>query len=544
MTPLVKRLPVVLIVLLSASSAVAIRVERLIDKWKPDHYLVNITLNDQLSEITSATARINIQVLKRTTVIDLDFGELTTQSVLINSQPATFTHANGKLHVNLAEPANPGTRLVITINYRGKPKDGLILTNDKDGKPSAVGDNWPHRVHHWIPTLDHPSAKATITFNITAPAREEVVANGRLDHVETTGSGTRTWTYSQGAPIPPYCMIIAVGQFARVEPSGRSLTPLSYYVPQSERHLAEKGFSPTAPSLEFFSQLVAPYPYEKLAMIVGATRYGGMENSSAIVFTSNLFNRPATDVVSRTYGISSANVRLIAHEIAHQWFGDSVTESTWADLWLSEGFATYFAGLFLQRYESEEAFQKYMADAAKSIFEYEKQKRTPIFDRDTENLLDLLNANNYQKGAWVLHMLRSSLGDEVFFRGIRSYYEAHKNSTATTEDLRAALEKASGRNLRPFFTRWIYDSGHPHYELSWRFVRPRQLRLVLKQLQPGNAFLDPVPVSISTPSGPRTIVLTPASKHLFKTIPLTTKPTQLTLDPGNTLLKESTTRAF
>ena len=137
--------------------------------------------------------------------------------------------------MTLPAPATPGTRLTLTVDYHGKPKDGLILTTDKDGKPSAVGDNWPNRVHHWIPTFDHPSAKATVTFNITAPAREEVVANGRLDHVETTANGQRTWTYSEGVPIPPYCMIIAVGQFARVEPTQLAVTPLSYYVPQSEK---------------------------------------------------------------------------------------------------------------------------------------------------------------------------------------------------------------------------------------------------------------------------------------------------------------------
>jgi aminopeptidase N len=531
----------IVLVLIFFSPAFAARVERLIDTWRPEHYLVNITLNNQLSEIT-ASARINILVLKPTNLIDLDFGDLTTDTVTLNSQTVPFTHKNGKLHVNLPERANTGTRLVVTISYRGKPKDGLILSNDKDGKPSAVGDNWPDRVHHWIPTFDHPSAKATVTFNITAPAREEVVANGKLDHVETTASGQRTWTYSEGVPIPPYCMIISVGQFARVEPSARALTPLSYYVPLSERHLAEKGFGPTIPSLEFFTQTVAPYPYEKLAMIVGATRFGGMENSGAIVFTSNLLSRSGADGMSKTYGIPAANVGLIAHEIAHQWFGDSVTESTWSDLWLSEGFATYFAGLFLQRYEGENVFQAYMKNAAENVFEYARRKRTPIVDRDTENLLELLNANNYQKGAWVLHMLRSNLGDEMFFRGIRNYYEAHKNSTATTEDLRAALEKASGKNLRAFFARWVYDSGHPQYELTWQWLRKRDMRLVLEQVQPGNVFTDSVPVIITTASGKRDIVLEPTGNQLIQTIPLRETPTNIELDPRNTLLKQSSVK--
>ncbi len=528
----------VFLVLLFFSPAFAARVERLIDTWRPEHYLVDITLDDRLSEI-SATARITILILKPTNLIDLDFGDLTTKSVTLNSKPVPFTHKDGKLKVTLPDSATRGTRLTLVVEYQGKPKDGLILTNDKDGKPSAVGDNWPDRVHHWIPSFDHPSAKATVTFNITAPAREEVVANGKLDHVETTASGQRTWTYSEGVPIPPYCMIIGVGQFARVEPSARALTPLSYYVPLSERHLAEKGFSPTIPSLEYFTQTVGPYPYEKLAMIVGATRYGGMENSSAIVFTTNLLSRSGADGLSKTYGIPSANVGLIAHEIAHQWFGDSVTESTWSDLWLSEGFATYFAGLFLQRYEGEAVFQEYMNNAAKNIFEYERRKRTPIHDRDTENLLELLNSNNYQKGAWLLHMLRSNLGDEVFFRGIRNYYEAHKNSVATTEDLRVALEKASGKDLKAFFSRWVYDVGHPQYELTWQSLPRNNVRVVLKQLQLGNAFLDPVPITITTASGKRDLWLKPSGKQSIETLQLREPPTTIEIDPRNTLLKES-----
>jgi len=528
------------VVLLLCSYAVAARVEHVIDTWRPTHYLVNIALNDQLSEIKSASARISISIVKPTRTIDLDFGDLTVDGVTLDSKPMPFTHNNGKLQINLSEPAAPGAQLVLTIDYHGKPKDGLILTNDKDGKPSAIGDNWPDRVHHWLPVLDHPSAKATVTFNITAPAGQEVVANGRLDHVETAASGQRTWAYSEGVPIPPYCMIIGVGQFARVESTQRALTPLSYYVPLSERELAQKGFSPGAPSLEFFTEKVAAYPYEKLALIVGATRFGGMENSSAIVFTSTLFSRNSPAGMSKTFGVPFNNVTVIAHEIAHQWFGDSVTESTWSDLWLSEGFATYFAGLFVERYEGEEAFQRYMRNAATTVFEYEKQKRVPIFDRDTESLMELLNANSYQKGAWVLHMLRSNLGDDVFFRGIRAYYESHKNSVASTEDLRAALEKASGQDLRAFFARWVYDSGHPQYELKWFWLRQKELRVVLTQTQPGNVFADPVHITVSTAKGKRDIVLKPTGKLFIERIPLRDQPVQIVLDPDNRLLDEST----
>jgi len=530
------------VLLLLCASAVAARVERRIDTWRPVHYVVNLTLSDELSEIRFAGARIDIVVLKPTRVIDLDFGELTIDEITLDSKPVSFTHKNGKILITLSKPALAGQRLALTVNYHGKPKDGLIFTADKDGKPAVIGDNWPDRVHHWIPTLDHPTAKATVTFNVTAAAGQEVVANGRLDHVATTASGQRTWTYSEGVPIPPYCMIIGVGQFAKSEPAQRTPTPLSYYVPLSERELAVKGFSPAIPSLEFFHEKVAPYPYEKLALIVGATRFGGMENSSAIVFTSNLFNRNSTVGMSKTYGVPFNNVTLIAHEIAHQWFGDSVTESTWSDLWLSEGFATYFAGLFVQRYESEEAFQRYMRDAAASVFAYEKKKRTPIFDRDTESLMELLNPNNYQKGAWVLHMLRSNLGDDVFFRGIRRYYESHKNATASTEDLRRALEKSSGKDLRAFFARWVYDSGHPQYELKWEWLGKKELRLVLSQLQPGNAFLDPVHVVITTARGKRDLVLKPMGKQVTHTIRLTEPPIRVELDPQNTLLDEATVK--
>src|SRR6266850_8341224 len=536
------QLPFVLIVVASSLATVfAIRHERVIDTWRPTKYTVNITLDERLNEIVHASAQINISAIKRLSLIDLDFGDLMVDSVKVNSDSAPFERKSGLLNVKLLTPVDAGTSLTVTVSYHGKPKDGLILTTDKAGKPAAVGDNWPDRVHHWIPSLDHPAAKATLTFSITAPSRDSVVANGKLERVENTSNTTRTWTYAESVPIPPYCMIIAVGEFARLAPPAREVIPLAYYVPTSDRNFAMQGFAPAIPSLKFFSQTIAPYPYEKLALIVGATRFGGMENSSAIVFASTLLDPRPEAPASSVFKIREGLVDVVAHEIAHQWFGDSVTESTWADLWLSEGFATYFAGLYLQRHEGEEAFQAYMKQAAETYFAYEKSTRTPIHDTDTEDLFKLLNANNYQKGAWILHMLRSQLGDDVFFRGIRAYYNEHRNATANTEDLREALEKSSGLDLREFFTRWIYGSGHPRYELSWTWSnRTKSLKLVLRQLQPEPAFPNFVTVEISTGAGTQRVALKPVSKETVQELRLNQAPTLIKIDPGNQVLKEAT----
>ncbi len=524
-------------------TAFGVRRERLIDTWQPKHYNVSITLNSQLTEITSAQADIDIVALKKLSLIDLDFGDLNVSSVTLNGNSVPFNYRNGKLEVTLPASVNAGTKLRITVNYSGKPKDGLIFAADKDGRPAIVGDNWPNRVHHWIPSLDHPSAKASITFNVTAPNTNVVVANGRLIKAETTSPGMKTWKYTEGVPIPPYCMIFSVGQFAQGNLENSPLTQLSYYVPHSDRDYATKGFSSADEAVEMFSKTVGPYPYEKLALIVGATRFGGMENSGAIVFTSSLFNLDPSATMSTTFGIPRRIENLVAHEIAHQLFGDSVTESTCADLSLSEGFATYFAGLFLQNYDGEEAFLQYMTNAADRVFEFEKKNKTPIHDRDTEDLSDLLNANNYQKGAWVLHTLRSRLGDEAFFRGVRLYYETHKHSTASTEDLRRAMERASGRSLNSFFERWIYDSGHPKYEVSWRWLpRERSVQISMNQVQPGKPFLDSVPITIKTPLGKLNFIITPQGKLARQTFPAQVKPSAIEVDPGNTILKEVTIR--
>ncbi len=531
------------LVFLSTTFALAQRRERTIDTWKPLHYDVAIAFNEQLTEISSARTEINLEVLAfHVTRIDLDFGEMPIDSVSTSNSPARFTRTAEQLNVMLARPAKRGDKLKITITYHGRPKDGLIFARDRDGKASATGDNWPNRVHQWIPCLDHPSAKATVSFTVAAPPREIVVANGKFVTMTRNGAAPSTWRFEEAKPIPAYCMVVAASEGVQLDATERTVTPLSYYVPQKDRAYAPKGFSAAGPAVAFFSQTIAPYPYEKLALIVAATRFGGMENSSAIVFSNTLFDLHNNEKMSVRFGIPQRIESVVAHEIAHQWFGDSVTELTWADLWLSEGFATYFAGLFIEKYDGQDAFREYMRGAAERYFAYEKQRKARIHDIETQDLMKLLNENNYEKGAWVLHMLRTRLGDEVFFRGLRAYYNAHRDANATTEDLRKALENSSGKNLREFFARWVYGAGHPIYELTSGAAElpdgGNDLTILLKQTQDGEAFLDPVPIEITNGSEKTRITIQPMEKLATAHLRTRRGPISIQVDPNQTLLKE------
>jgi aminopeptidase N len=208
--------------------------------------------------------------------------------------------------------------------------------------------------------------------------------------------------------------------------------------------------------VQFYASLVGPFPYEKLAHLQSETRFGGMENATAIFYSDQLLRRG---------GITEG---LIAHETAHQWFGDAVTEKLWPHVWLSEGFATYFAALYTQHAHGDSAFRAEMGQLRSQILaDTVSVPKRPVIDSLEPDLLALLNVNSYQKGAFVLHMLRSELGDSVFFRGLRDYFSSHKHGSALTGDLRVALEHVSGRDLRGFFNQWLRRPGYPDVGMTW-----------------------------------------------------------------------------
>jgi aminopeptidase N len=423
-------------------------------------------------------------------------------------------------------------------------KDGLIIQTDNKGRWCAFGDNWPTRARFWLPTVDDPSDKALVTWNIIAPTDRKVVANGALveEKVVTSVDGTtkekrRLTVWKMSRPIPPYLMVIAAAPLVSndlgVTASGLSEFPpgvkQSVYVFPEQADYLPGPFARAGDIVEFFSKTVAPFPYEKLAHLQSSTRYGGMENASAIFYAEDLFRRHMV-----TYG-------LIAHETAHQWFGDAVTPQSWGHLWLSEGFASYFEKLWVEKSEGETAFRTGMRKLRDEIANATEVRERPVIDTLQTELMQLLNTNSYQKGAWVLHMLRSMLGDSVFFGGIRSYYTHHRHSNATSDDLCDDLEDFSHTDLRWFFDQWLRRPGFPELAAGWKYdAQTQSVTLEIDQSSRSGTYRFPLKIEVQMTSGSsQTMTINVPARRSYRVVfpkKLDFRPAKLLFDPSVELL--------
>ncbi|UCC48511.1 MAG: M1 family metallopeptidase, partial [Gemmatimonadota bacterium] len=387
--------------------------------------------------------------------VSFDLVGLTVDSVQVAGGNVTFRKDATSLEVELGRLAAPGDTLVVGVFYHGTPADGLIFGHNAYGRPAVFADNWPDRARYWFPSIDHPRDKAMVEFRVRAPADWEVVASGRLLKEEGPEAGTRLTVWATDRPIPVYTMVFGAADMSVRElgalgcevGSDRCVRITQWVYPEDEER-AGKLFRRAPEIVAFFDSLIGPFPYEKLALVQSLTRYGGMENASAIFFGEGVVRRGRGDVV-------------VAHEIAHQWFGDAVTEREWSHLWLSEGFATYLAAVFYEFHGDEALAWRLRARAETSYLASPQDVARPVIDSTPANLMELLNTNNYQKGAWVLHMLRELLGDEAFVAGVRRYYAEYRHGTALTEDLQRIMEEVSGRELDWFFDQWLRRAGHP-----------------------------------------------------------------------------------
>ncbi len=387
--------------------------------------------------------------------------------------------------------------LQIQITYQGKPADGLYIRRNKYGKRTFFGDNWPNRAQYWLPVIDHPSDKAVVSWTIVAPKHYEVVASGRLIK-KLNKPDNFVYKYQTQVPIPTKVMVFAAADFSiknfKTLKLHQHCVPVSSWIYADSPEAGFDDYKCSLRALQFYDSLIGPYVYQKLANVQSNTRFGGMENAGNIFYDENTVD-----------GTKSAE-NLVAHEVAHQWFGNTVTEKNWRDIWLSEGFATYLTDLYIKYRYGNEKFKERMRMERQKVIRYNSFQRHPVVYDEPENLFRLLNPNSYEKGAWVLYMLHQKMGDAKFFQLLRNFYQTYRLKNAGTEDFIAMAEKIYGENLKTFFEQWLYRSGVPVLDIYTKIDKRKSLLHIMIAQKKGVYRLK-LPIRIKWQGGQTDFVL-------------------------------------
>lgn len=500
-------------------------------------YAIAIIVPDQGESIRAST-HISYVVRGATGPLILDFDEaLDVDSLMLNDGRLGSRGSDWDWKVVEGEEpdflvvrqwGDIGDTLAVTVHYHGRPADGLVIRNNVHNRRTAFADNWPDRARHWFPGEDHPSDKATVSFTVEVPRGWQAVANGLLLGIDTLDSQSTVWRWRESRPIPVHTMVIGSGEMAIAdlgEVSGVRQT--SWTFPQDSAFAVEQPLRRAHEIVAVLAELIGPFPYDKLAHVQSSTRYGGMENSSAIFYSESAYT-------SRRMGEG-----LVAHETAHQWFGDAVSQYDWYHLWLSEGFATYFAPLFFQAVGETDRFEESMSSNKRRYMDSDVVDR-PVVDTTVADPFDLLNANNYQKGSWVLHMLRSELGDSSFFAAIREYYRVYRDSTALTGDLSEIVSRHAGRSMDWFFEQWLLQPGYPQLDVTWSYAESTgSLDVAIKQVQQsgwGDYELR-LPLGLELDDGEvKQTVIRVSGRESVHSFDVEGKPVAVKVDPDETLL--------
>jgi aminopeptidase N len=505
------------------------------------HYSFALTLSDNSDEIIGETT---IQVLFKTgdsKRLRLDFINRTpdrggkgmiVEAVIYENNPITFEHQKDVLYIDLPKKFEQNSLASFTIKYRGIPADGLRIGPNKYGERCFFNENWPNRTRHWLPTVDHPYDKATNEFIVKAPTHYQAVSNGLLIEESIINKDQKLTHWKQSVPISSWLFVLGVARFAVQHVDYFNGKQIQTWVYPQDRQTGFYDFAyPSKEVLEFYSSYIGPFAYEKLANIQSPSVSGGMETASAIFYAENLVNGKRDN---RTKNV-------VIHEIAHQWFGNAVTETTWDDAWLSEGFATYFTMLFQENAYGESVYIDELKKARTRIFNfYNKDTTYKIIDNRTAEEGPVTNDMTYQKGAWFLHMLRNKMGHEAFRNGIRSYYKKYFNNNASTNDLITELQKFSTQPLQPFFYQWLHRPDILKINGSWKYnATSAELEIKLDQMQ-GSDFVFNMPVEIELieegSNSKKILTFTSDSKSAVFKVPLPKKPIALLPDPRTVLL--------
>jgi aminopeptidase N len=498
------------------------------------HYQFKISLNDT-DDSLHGEAQIQFMPLESINEVSFDLVKIGKKGMTVwhvftyngdhDLKSADYEQKNNK--VIIKNNYVKGRAAYVNIMYDGIPEDGLIISKNRSGIRTFFADNWPNRAHNWIPCVDDPADKASVEFIVFAPSHYQVVSNGVQVEESNLPGGRKLTHYKEDVPLPTKVMVIGAADFAVNNIGDTACIPVSSWVYAEEREKGFHDYSFGKDILGFFINYIGPYPYKKLANVQYKTRFGGMENAGAIFYNES------------TVSGKRDEERLFAHEIVHQWFGNSATEKSFAHFWLSEGFATYLTHVFLESKYGKDTLRARMKEEREEVISFVKKAKRPVVD-STKDYMTLLNANSYQKGSWVLHMLRRETGDSAFHKIIRSYYATYGGRNAETSDFQKIAEAVSGKNLAQFFKQWLFTPENLKLEISWKYDKTKkQVSLTVKQLQ-NDVFEFPLEISVQDGASnmPRRMNWRIDKRNQVIEFPAAVKPSRLEIDPMITLLYE------
>lgn len=434
--------------------------------YDAQHYTLDLAWDDGTNTL-SGTVTMDAAATHDLSAFNLDFVGFDIEAITVNGEEASFSRGGRELTITPAEPLANGENFTTAVSYSGVPGEGVPnyydvfargWTRYEDGVYVA---SEPNGSAYWYPVNDHPLDKATYTFNIIVPQPYVVAANGLLTETAEDGDSV-IYTWETSYPLASYLVTVNVGEFMVEKNKTADGVPIRNYFPQEIFQQSVLTFSPTPEMITFFSNTFGPYPFEAYGVVVANRNLGFALETQ----TLSLFGRNAA------LG-GRGTEEVIAHELAHQWFGNSVSLAEWKDIWLNEGFATYASALWFEHTDGPEALDEYMRDTYRAL-------TSPLFGPrliapGNPPKTDLFNGGVYIRGAWVLHALRLRVGDETFFDILRTYYDRFKYGNATTADFIGVAEEISGEQLDELFEGWLYADTVPDVpEMNLKPMQPNR----------------------------------------------------------------------
>ncbi|HMJ91571.1 MAG TPA: M1 family aminopeptidase [Candidatus Acidoferrum sp.] len=514
-------------------------------KYAPDreidiaHLALDVTPHFKTRTVSGSATWTFKPIAKPLAELKLDAVELTITSVTSTEKVSAYQITADKVVVTFAEPIPAGKEASVTLRYSAQPAKGLYFRTPELGFKPEDMHIWtqgePDEARHWYPCYDFPNEKFTCEITCHVPEGIVVLSNGKQVSETKDDAGLVAVRWVQDKPMVNYLVALVAGKLKSIKAKHRDI-PMRFWTPATEIANAENSFRDTKPCMEFFEKEIGVlYPWDKYDQVcIQDYHWGGMENTSLTTLNINTLFPPIYENVRSSQG-------LVAHELAHQWFGDLVTCKDWSHIWLNEGFATFYDLLFTEHKDGKDEFFYRLWEGQKALLAQTNMAKSIVW-RKFNDPKEQFDGFAYGKGSYVLQMLRQQLGPELFRACVKTYVERHKFGSVVTDDLREVIEELSGRSFDQFFDQWVYHAGFPVLDVDYAWDEKTKLaKISVRQTQPVNEnvvlFNFPLPVRFKTKSGAtieRTLQVTQKSEDFY--VPLTEQAQIVRIDPALSVL--------